>query len=91
MADRKPQIVTTPPIYVSKETAAAAMALSVSTFERGVAQGLYPKPRRLSNSRVGWLWTELLAAAETLPVSDLLPPPNTGAPKPRRPRVPEAG
>jgi len=81
---RANSIVTTP-IFVDRNTAAQAFALSVSTFEREVALGKLPKPRKLSGARVGWLWSELVAAAQALPVSDLLPPENTGAPKPRRP------
>lgn len=72
------------PIFVDRNTAAQAFALSVSTFEREVTLGRLPKPRKLSGARVGWLWSELVAAAQALPVSDLLPPENTGAPKPRR-------
>ena len=71
------------PILVDRITAATALALSVSTFEREVALGRLPKPRKISGARVGWLWSELVEAAQALPVSDLLPPENTGAPKPR--------
>lgn len=81
---RRANSITTTPIFVDRVTAAAAFALSVSTFEREVTLGKLPKPRKLSGARVGWLWSELLEAAAALPVSDLLPPENTGAPKPRR-------
>lgn len=80
---RKAPLIQTPPIFVDRATAAAAFALSVSTFEREVSIGRLPKPRKLSGARVGWLWSELLACAAKLPESDLLPPENTGAPKPR--------
>jgi predicted DNA-binding transcriptional regulator AlpA len=76
-------VVRIKPILVDRATAAAALALSVSTFEREVALGNLPKPRKNSSARVGWLWSELVAAAEALPVSDLVPPENTGAAKPR--------
>jgi prophage regulatory protein len=74
------------PILVDRATAAAALALSVSTSERQVALGRVPKPRRVSRGRVGWLWRELVEAAQAVPVSDPLPSENTCAPKPRPPR-----
>ena len=83
--------VSVTPILVDRHAAAAALALSVSTFEREVTLGNLPKPRKLSNARVGWLWTELVEAAQALPVSDLPPPENTGAPKPRPPRQQRLG
>lgn len=78
--------ISVTPIIVDRLAAAAALSLSVSTFEREVTLGNLPKPRKLSNARVGWLWTELVEAAQALPVSDLLPPENCGAPKPHRKR-----
>ena len=50
---------------------------------REVAPSRRSKPRRIFGGRVGWLWRELVEAAQALPVSDLLLPENTGAPKPR--------
>ena len=37
--------------------------------------------RQLSGQRVGWLVREVQEWAESRPVSNLPPPPNTGAPK----------
>ncbi len=79
-------VVRVEPILVDRATAAAALALSVSTFEREVALGKLPKPRKISSARVGWLWSELVEAAHALPISDLLPPENCGALKPHRKR-----
>ncbi|MDO9277671.1 MAG: AlpA family phage regulatory protein [Polaromonas sp.] len=46
-------------------------------------QGVFPKPRRVSPARVVWLVRELTDWMESRPVSELLPPRNTGAAKPR--------
>ncbi len=77
--------ITIAPRIVAKELAAQLLSLSVKTFERLVQQGELPKPRQISAGRVGWLVSELDAWAEKRPVSELLPPPNTGAPKPKNP------
>lgn len=71
------------PILVSKPIAAQMLAMSATTFERCVQKGEIPKPRQLSAGRVGWLVRELAEWGEARPVSELLPPPNTGAKKPR--------
>lgn len=73
------------PFVLDVEKAAAYLSLSESTFERLVREGELPKPRRFPNRRrVGWLRVELEEAALNLPVSEILPPPNTGAPKPKQ-------
>jgi prophage regulatory protein len=46
-----------------------------------VREGKAPKPRQLSDRRVGWLVRELEEWVEGRPASELLPPANTGAPK----------
>lgn len=71
------------PRFVAKEAAAQMLAMSVSTFERCVQKGEIPKPRQLSAGRVGWLVSELDEWAASRPVSEILPPSNTGAKKPR--------
>lgn len=71
------------PRFVAKDAAAQMLAMSVKTFERGVQKGEIPKPRQLSAGRVGWLVSELDEWAAARPVSEILPPPNTGAKKPR--------
>ena len=66
------------PAYLDKPSAAAFMAVSVRTWERLVQQKKAPQSRLLSARRVGWLVSELEALAAARPVSDLLPPANTG-------------
>lgn len=72
------------PIVLDLPRVAAAISVSKSTVQRLVREGKFPKPREISGRRVGWLTQEVEAWAAGLPVSDMLPPPNTGAPKPRR-------
>lgn len=69
---------TIPPLLVTREEAANALSLGVSTFMREVRAGRIPPPRVVSPGRVGWLWSELEAFVGALPPSALLPPPNTG-------------
>jgi prophage regulatory protein len=69
------------PLYLDKPTVAQFVALSETTVERLVRENGFPKPRVLSGRRVAWLTREVEAWAESRPVSDLLPPPNTGARK----------
>ena len=73
------------PAALEKERAAQFVCLSVSTLEKLQREGNFPRPRLLSHKRVGYLVRELEEWLESRPVSDQLPPPNTGAPKPRRP------
>lgn len=71
------------PRFVAKDAAAQLLAMSIKTFERCVQKGEIPKPRQLSAGRVGWLVSELDEWAQSRPVSEILPPANTGAKKPR--------
>lgn len=73
--------VSMEPIYLDKPHAAELVALSESTLEQLVREGNFPKPRAVSGRRVAWLVRELREWAESRPVSDMLPPPNTGARK----------
>ncbi len=75
--------VTPKRLYVTLEEAAAIVALSVSTMQDLVRNKNFPAPRQLSGRRGGWLMREVEAWAESRPPSDLPPPPNTGAKKPR--------
>ncbi|MEJ2803815.1 AlpA family phage regulatory protein [Comamonadaceae bacterium PP-2] len=77
-------IVQCPPAALERETAAAYVSLSVTTFERLVQQRQAPQPRQFPARRVAWLRAELDAWLLSLPPSTLLPPANTGAPKPRK-------
>lgn len=78
------QIIVKPAV-LRKSDACAFVGLSKSTFEEMVQKELVPKPRKLSTGCVGWLVRELEAWVESRPVSDLLPPANTGAKKPAPP------
>ena len=68
-------IIQAAPLIVAREDAAAALGVSASTLETLARTGKLPPPRKISAGRTGWLWRELQAFAEALPVSDLLPPP----------------
>lgn len=72
------------PIVMSLERVVDALSMSESTVQRLVRQGEFPRPRELSSRRVGWLTTEVVEWAMQRPCSDMLPPPNTGASKPKR-------
>ena len=74
------------PIYVDLATAAKLTSLSESTIQTLEARGEFPRKRRISSRRSSYLYRELVEWAENCPVSDLLPPPNTGAPKPKIPQ-----
>lgn len=69
------------PFTVDLPTAAAIVGLSESTWQSLVREGKAPKPRQLSDRRVGWLVRELEEWVEGRPASDLPPPGNTGARK----------
>jgi prophage regulatory protein len=65
------------PFVLSLEGAAAYVSLSEASIQKLVRENRFPKPRLLSDRRVGWLVRELEEWAGNCPVSDLLPPPNT--------------
>lgn len=67
-----------PCILMPKENAALALGMSEGTFEKGVRNKTWPQPRQASDGRVGWLYEELMEAARNLPVSNGLPPKNSG-------------
>ncbi len=71
------------PIMLGLQQVADTLSLSKSSIHNLVASGKFPRPRKLTAKRVAWLTSDVLAWASALPVSDNLPPPNTGAPKPR--------
>lgn len=78
--------ISVKPIYVDLATAAEILILSVSTLEaleRDPNSG-FPRRRLISPRRTGYLLREIEEWGENRPVSDLPPPPNTGAKKPRR-------
>jgi prophage regulatory protein len=77
------QVVRIEPGALDPEDSAAFCAISVSTMEKLEREGKFPKRRQLSDRRSGHLVSELQAWLNSRPASDLAPPPNTGAKKPR--------
>lgn len=73
------------PLAVDMAGAIVLTSLSESNIESQVRKGTFPKPRQLSDRRVGWLLREIEEWLEARPVSDLPPPPNTGRRKPKPP------
>ncbi len=79
------------PAALEREQAAAYAGLSLSTFEKEVREDRAPKPRQVAGRRVAWLRAELDAWLHACPVSDQLPPENTGAKKPRPAKAGQRG
>lgn len=71
------------PAYLDLPGVCTFVALSESTVQKMIREDAFPKPRLLSGRRVAWLVREVEEWAESRPVSDLAPPPNTGARKGR--------
>jgi len=75
------------PIFVDLPTAAEVLSVSPTTVQLLVREQKLKPPRKISGGRVGYLLRELRELreyAESCPTSDLLPPPNTGAKKPKK-------
>lgn len=72
------------PIYMDLATISAYVSLSEASVQKLVRESRFPKPRLLSDKRVAWLTREVEEWAESRPVSDLPPPPNTGHSNRRR-------
>jgi len=66
------------PAYLDRKSAAEFVALSEATMDKLLARQMFPKPRQLTEKRVGFLVRELEAWAEARPVSSNLPPANCG-------------
>lgn len=77
-AKAKATIVQIRPLYLARPDAAAFLAVSESTLDNLVARGDAPKPRKLSPGRTAWLVEDLEAWGRERPLSDLLPPVNSG-------------
>lgn len=69
------------PAYLDKPGVCVFVSIKETTLDELVRKEQFPKPRKLSDRRVGWLLREVEEWAESRPVSDLLPPRNTGAKK----------
>lgn len=65
-------------IYIDLPETASLLSLGETTLQRMVREKEFPPPRQLSGRRVGWLVREVEEWAESRPVSELLPPSNTG-------------
>lgn len=72
------------PIFLDLPTVAQVVSLSESAVQGLVRKGEFPQPRQLSDRRVGWLMPEVQQWAESRPVSQILPPQNTGVGRPRK-------
>ncbi len=72
------------PIFIDLPTGAQVVAMSESAVQGLVRKGEFPQPRQLSDRRVGWLMPEVQQWAESRPVSQILPPQNTGVGRPRK-------
>lgn len=72
------------PLYLDLPTLCETLSLSESTVQKLVREKQFPQPRALSDRRVAWLWREVEEWAEARPISELPPPPNTDAKKPRK-------
>ena len=70
-------VMTMKPIYLDQQQTADVLSISISTLEKLVREGQFPRPRELSGRRVGWLVREIEEWAEARPVSSMLPPANT--------------
>jgi len=76
--------MTMKPIYLELTRVAELVSLSEASVQKLVRESRFPKPRLLSDKRVAWLTREVEEWAESRPVSDLAPPPNTGHSNRRR-------
>jgi predicted DNA-binding transcriptional regulator AlpA len=74
----KDTIINIKPLYLAREQAAMYLSISDSMLDKLVAQGDAPKPRRISAGRTAWLVDELDAWGRARPVSDFVPPINSG-------------
>lgn len=78
------------PIYVDLPDLPSIVTLAESTIQKMVREGSFPKPRQLSGRRVAWLLREVEEWAESCPISELPPPPNTGRRRSLSPKSPAA-
>jgi prophage regulatory protein len=78
MSNKKRQSVLKP-IMIDLEAVAEITGLSESTVQSLIRANDFPKPRKASARRSCWLLREIEEWAESRPVSDFLPPPNTAA------------
>jgi len=78
--------VTVEPLFVDLVTTALILSVSESTVQKMTREFKttgFPQPRVISGRRVAYRLAEIKAWGEQRPISDIPPPPNTGAKKPR--------
>lgn len=78
MSKDQQSIIQLKPLYLARSEAASFLSISESMLDKLVAQGDAPRPRKLSAGRAAWLVEELETWGKGRPVSDLLPPVNSG-------------
>ena len=59
---------TLAPRLICREAAAAYVSVSPNTFDKMVADGSMPKPRRLTERRIAWDVWQLDLAVDRLPI-----------------------
>jgi prophage regulatory protein len=70
--------ITIKPILVDIENVIALTGLKKTTIWKLINNGDFPKPRQASDRSSRWLVREIEEWCEARPVSDILPPANTG-------------
>jgi prophage regulatory protein len=71
-------VVSLMPAVLDLRGVCSYLTLSTATVQGLIRQGTFPKPKLLSQQRVGWLVSDVNAWLAARPDSDLLPPRNTG-------------
>lgn len=87
MNARPDTIITMRPLYIERAQIPAVTTLSESTWDTLVAKGEAPQPRKISANRSAWLFDDIEVWAHTRPVSDLLPPRNSGKGRSKNPQT----
>jgi predicted DNA-binding transcriptional regulator AlpA len=83
-------VITMRPLYIERAQIPLVLTLSESSWDTLVARGEAPRPRKISAGRSGWLLEEIEAWARARPVSDLLPPKNSGFGRAGKRKIAEA-
>ena len=68
---------TLKPVMINIDAVAEVTGLSVSGVQSLIRADDFPKPRRASPRRACWLLREIEEWAESRPIAEFLPPPNT--------------
>ena len=64
------------PLFIDLPSVLGAVGMSESTVQKLIRKDQFPKPRLMSDRRVGWLFREIEEWAEARPVANLPPPVN---------------